>query len=190
MTVESPGIKSNSARRDEAIEVVPLGIEQDLEGVCTSSDIKRKYRDTRVWLVGLLSSLKLRGVGGANRVEFLESNASRRVQDLHLKRLVSELEGCVGAINGDRSIGVHTPGNGGLSISDLVLEQDLASAVNEADTSLDGSGKAISPSNQWIRVNARTSHMQRLDQPRSKRLIFEECPRRYLILAECQRFAT
>ncbi len=145
MTVEGPGIKSNSAGGGETTEVVPLGIEQDLDGVGTSRDIERKYRDTRVRLVSFLPSLELRGIGGANGVEFLESDAGRRVQDLHLKRLASELEGRICTIDGDRSIGVHTPRNGRLNVGDLVLEQDLASAVNEADTPLDIPGKGISP---------------------------------------------
>ena len=145
MTGESPGIKSNSAGGDETVEAVPLRIEQDLDGVGTSRDIERKYRDTRVWLVGFLSRLELRGVGGANGVEFLESDARRRVQELHLERLASELEGRIGTVEGDRSVGVHTPGNGGLNVSDLVLEQDLASAVNKADTSLDIPGRRSVP---------------------------------------------
>jgi len=137
MAVKSPGIKSNSAGSDETAEVVPLGIEQDLDGVGASRDIERKNCDTRVWLIGLLSSLELRGVGGANGFEFLESDARRRVQDLHLKRLASKFEGRIGTVEGDRCIGVHTPRNGGLNVIDLVLEQDLTSAVNEADTSFD-----------------------------------------------------
>ena len=145
MTVEGPGIQSNSAGGGETTEVVPLGIEQDLDGVGTSRDIERKYRNTRVRLVGFLPSLELRGIGGANRVEFLESDAGRGVQDLHLKRLASELKGRICTVDGDCSIGVHTPGNGRLNVGDLVLEQDLASAVNEADTPLDITGKAISP---------------------------------------------
>jgi len=161
MTVKGPGIKSNSAWGGETTEVVPLGIEQDLDGVGTSRNIERKYCDTRVRLVRCLSSLELRGVGGANGVEFLESDARRSVQDLHLQCLASELEGRIGTVDGDRSIGVHSPGNSGLNVSDLVLEQDLASAVKEADTSLDGPGKAVSPNKQRIRVNARTPRMQR-----------------------------
>lgn len=147
MTVESPGIKSNSAGGGETTEVVPLGIEQDLDGVGTSRDIERKHRDTRVRLVRCLCGLELRGVGSANWVEFLENDARRGVQNLHLKRLASELEGRIGTIDSDRSIGVHTPRNGGLNVCDFVLEQDLASAINEADTSLDVPGKAISPVN-------------------------------------------
>jgi len=145
MTVEGPCIKSNGAGGGETTEVVPLGIEQDLDGVGTSRDIERKYRDTRVRLVRCLPRLERRGVGRANGVEFLESDARRGVQDLYLKRLASELEGRIGTVDGDRSIGVHTPGNGGLNVGDLVLEQDLASAVNKADTSLDVPEKAISP---------------------------------------------
>jgi hypothetical protein len=146
MTVKGPGIQSNGAGGGETTEVVPLGIEQDLNGVGTSRDIERKYRDTRVGLVRCLPSLELRGVGGTNRVEFLESDTRRRVQDLYLKSLASKRQGCIGTVDGDRSISVHTPGNSGLNVSDLVLEQDLASAVNEADTSLDVPGKAVSPS--------------------------------------------
>lgn len=145
MTVEGPGVKGNSAGGGKTTEVVPLGIEQDLNGVGTSRYIERKYCDTRVRLVSFLPSLELRGICGANGVEFLESDTRRGVQDLHFKRLASELKGRIGTIDGDRSIGVHTPGNGRLNVGDLVLEQDLASAVNEADTSLDVPGKAISP---------------------------------------------
>lgn len=157
MTVEGPGIKSNSAGGGETTEVVPLGIEQDLNGVGTSRYIERKHCDTRVRLVSFLPSLELRGIGSANGVEFLESDARRGVQDLHFKRLASELKGRIGTVDGDRSIGVHTPGNGRLNVRDLVLEQDLASAVNEADTSLDIPGKAISPaSSAFVSIYVRS----------------------------------
>lgn len=160
MAVKSPGVKSNSAGSDETAEVVPLWIEQDLDGVGTGRDIERENCDTRVWLIGLLSSLELRGVGRADGVEFLESDTRRRVQDLHLKRLASKLEGRVGTVDGDRCIGVHTPRNGGLNVINLVLKQDLTSTVDEADTSLDVPGKAVS-SKQRIPVNVRTLRMQR-----------------------------
>ena len=161
MAVESPRIKGYSARSGETAKVVPLGIEQDLDGVGTSRDIERKNCDTRVWLVGLLSGLELRGIGGANGVEFLESDTSGRVQNLHLKRPASELESRIGTVDGDRGICMHAPGNGGLNVSDLVLEQDLASAVNEADTSLDRPVEVVSPGKQRILANVRTLRMQR-----------------------------
>src|SRR6267154_4639136 len=85
MTVEGPRIKSNSAGGGETTEVVPLGIEQDLDGVGTSRDIERKYRDTRVRLVSFLPSLELRGMGGANGVCLLEVEAGGGAQVLHLK---------------------------------------------------------------------------------------------------------
>ena len=160
IAVKSPGIKSNSTGSDETAEVVPLWIEQDLNGVGTGRDIERENCDTRVWLIGFLSSLELRGVGRADGVEFLENDARRRVQDLHLKRLASKLEGRVGTIDSDCCIGVHTPRNGGLNVIDLVLKQDLTSTVDEADTSLDVPGKAVS-SKQRIPVNVRTLRMQR-----------------------------
>jgi hypothetical protein len=157
---ERPGIKGNSTGSDEATEAVPLGIEQDLNSVGTSRNIERKHRNAGVWLVGLLSRLELRGVGRANRIKFLENDARRRVRDLHFEGLASELEGRIGTIDGDRSVGVHTPGNGGLNVSDLVLEQDLASAVNEPDAPLDVPSKAVSPSKRQIRANAHTLRMQ------------------------------
>ena len=132
-----------------------------MDGVGASRDIERKNCDTRVWLIGLLSSLELRCVGGANGIEFLESDPRRRVQDLHLEGFASKLEGRIGTVDGDRCIGVHTPRDSGLNVIDLVLKQDLASTVNKADTSFDVPGKAVSPSEQRIPGNARTLRMQR-----------------------------
>ena len=157
MTVERPGIKGNSAGGGETTEVVPLRIEQDLNGVGTSRYIERKHTDTRVRLVSCLPGLELWGIGGANGVEFLESDARRGVQDLHFKRLASELKGRIGTVDGDRSIGVHSPGNGRLNVGDLVLEQDLASTINEADTSLDAPRKAISSaSSGFVSIHVRS----------------------------------
>lgn len=139
MTCRRPSAQRDEGRSDKAGEAVPLRVEEDLDGGKggRSGDVQGKDGHPWVRLVRLLASLELRSIGSTLGLESLPSDASWWIDELNLEILATECQVGVVSVDCDSGIGVHTPVSSGGDTSQLVLEQNLLPAVDEADTTLD-----------------------------------------------------
>lgn len=100
-------------------------------------DAQAEHGDSRVRLISFLACLECRGVGSSDRVYYCPRDSSRRADELNLQFLAVELEVSVVTVDGDSSVGMHAPVSDSGGASDLVLHQELFTAVEEPDTTLD-----------------------------------------------------
>ena len=70
-----------------------------------------------------------------------KGGTGRRAQNLGLEALTTEFQSSSGtsAVDRDRGVGLHTPLNLGTGSRDIILQQDLLSAVDESNSSVKGS---------------------------------------------------
>lgn len=146
---ERPRVEGDRGWRHKVARrhVAPLWVEQDLEAVSTRGEIDDDDGDTRVRRVH--RTVGKGGIGGeADRFGGGDSSAARGVEDLHLERLITDLEGrrSTAAVDFHGSVRVHSPHNF-LGRGDIVLKEYLSPFVDGANATLERGALSLVVSN-------------------------------------------
>lgn len=139
MACKGPVVNGNESGSQELARghAIPLRVEQDLQVVRAGLESDGKDGDARVRLIDHVGR-KWRIGRVADRVKGLEGNAGGGVEDRDLHDLALQGQGSGGSVDGDGRIGVHAPLDLGGDGSNVILKKHLLSAVNHANTTLDG----------------------------------------------------